>query len=683
MVDFGLDAATAPLATPSISHPLRCYSLPPSPPYTNPHLRRAIPLPLLDGIVSSKNHQPGLMNSEKDGERRMLSMGIHGPANLLSPPYSARRRSLSLLTVDEKEEDWESASPLSAAVHSKRSEPVRSRWGESDDDFDEPEPPVLKVKDLDLGEESDDWDEPLFLNAPSALKPPDSLSLNLFGAVHSIDDEEPSFQSLAPPSSPTVRSSSLPDFGDEGIGGSDPRENNKPLFDPSDFDVFENGWDTITIDSTHSSLLSHESSQLSGFSPTDDSSTDFHDRLEPSLFQAPSSPSRRSIIELPSDDSSEPLLPEVLTRSRAPFIEEECTNELDQIFDHSRSSRNTFHCSHNHQRPDVPSEMIQTPFNIPLLLPSHATRVPPANSLLFAALEPEEIPLPDSPESPVLKIRGEYVVPPIMLEESRIRRLHQEMVKVEVEARRRETLLTEYIARLNTLQPPSPTVPVAIYLPAAQAEVESGCSGAGDDGLKLTQPGWQQSSSEASSSYFSDQASMSLDFLQARRKEMQNAITLRTAERRRRKLAKERIRELEALLQLKCSQLFPAHGADVKTSPTPSRGRKGRSGETAVLTASGYNLDFTQTHTKAVCLEGDALESHNFAGKKRRPDGMMQLVAKMVFRRRDTSRPLSGRTAPIVREYVPSGLSRTAYVDEGDDGNENGSDDEADDSDLS
>ncbi|KAL5511932.1 hypothetical protein ACEPAH_5150 [Sanghuangporus vaninii] len=658
VVDFGLDAATAPPATLAISRPIRCYSLPPSPPYTNPHLRRAIPLPFLDEIASSRNHQTGLMDSEKNGERCVLSMGMHGPANLLSPPYTTRKRSLSLLTVDEKEEE-EPTRPLSAVVRSNQPVPVRCRWGESDDDVNDSEPPIMKLKDLDLGEESDDWDEPLFLNAPSAFKASDCLSLNLFGAVYSSDDEEPSSQLLVPPSSPTIRSSSLPDFEYEGLGERDTQEKSKPLFDPSDFDVFENGWDTITIDSTQSSLSSHESSQ------NHDESTEFCTRMEPSLFAVPSSPSRRGAIDLPADDKSEPLLSESLTRFRAPIIEgDEFTRELGQLFGHSCPSRNTFHCSHNHQPVDVPSEVIQTPFNIPLLLPSYASRTPPANSLLFAALEPQEIPLPESPQSPILDFQGEYVVPPIMLEESRIRRLHQEMVKVETDARTRETLLTVYIARLNSLRPPSPTVPVAVYCPEAQNEMESCPSEANDDGSKPMQLEKQQSSSEASSSYFSNQASAALEFLQARRKEVQNAVAMRAAERRRRKYTKERVRELEALLQLKTNQLCSNYVGNGWTLSGPTRGRKGRNDEAIVLAASGSDR---HSHTNAICLEEDALEPQRTTLHRRKQDGIMQLVAKMVFRRRDTSRPLSGKSTPMVHEYVPSGLSRTAYVDETDD----------------
>ncbi|KAL5490587.1 hypothetical protein ACEPAI_5420 [Sanghuangporus weigelae] len=675
VVDFGLDAATAPPATLAISRPIRCYSLPPSPPYTNPHLRCAIPLPLLDEIASFKSHQTGLMDSEKSGERRVLSMGMHGPANLLSPPYSTRKRSLLLLTVDEKEEE-EPTRPLSTAVSSKQAAPVRGRWGESDDGANDSEPPITKLKDLDLGEESDDWDEPLFLNAPSAFKASDSLSLNLFGAVYSSDDEEPSFQSLVPPSSPTIRSSSLPDFEHEGFGESDPPEKSKPLFDPSDFDVFENGWDTVTTDSTQSSLFSHESSQNSTSCPDRDESTEFHVHTEPSLFPVPSSPSRRDVIDLPVDDNSEPLLSESLTRSRAPIIEgNEFTSELDQLFGHSRPSRNAFHCSHNHQPLDVPSEVIQTPFNIPLLLPSYVSRTPPlANSLLFAALQPQEIPLPESPLSPILNFQGEYVVPPIMLEESRIRRLHREMAKVEADARTRESLLTEYIARLNSLTPPSPTVPVAVYYPEAQNEMESCLSEANDDGSKPIQLEKQQSSSETSSSYFSNEASVALEFLQARRKEVQNAVAMRAAERRRRKYIKERIRELEALLQLKTNQLRSTYVGDGWSLSAPTRGRKGRNDEAIVLAASGSDRHI---HTNVICLEGDALEPQSTALQSRKQDGIMQLVAKMVFRRRDTSRPLSGKSAPIVHEYVPSGLSRMAYVDEV--GDETGKDEANDD----
>ena len=70
------------------------FTLPPSPPYTNPHLRRGIPLPLLDERART------MLHPKEDGEAEASLRACSCPT-LLSPPYSPHRRPMLLLDEDE------------------------------------------------------------------------------------------------------------------------------------------------------------------------------------------------------------------------------------------------------------------------------------------------------------------------------------------------------------------------------------------------------------------------------------------------------------------------------------------------------------------------------------------------------------------------------------------------------
>ncbi|EJD06148.1 uncharacterized protein FOMMEDRAFT_132529 [Fomitiporia mediterranea MF3/22] len=654
-VDSAFDAATASPATPAVSHSLGRICFPPSPPYTNPHLRRAVPLPFFDESFSK--NQPASMECGQNALKRMQHES-HRSLSVLSPPYSPRRRTLSLLSVDENEEaadSFESIPPESVSSAETDGYKGRQLIG----DFDESEPPPLKLKDLDLGEESDDWDEPLFLHAPSALHSSDGLELNLFGTIYSSDDDFPSHGQFNPPSSPTIHSSSLPAFDDDG----DHPKSGKPLFDPSDFDVFENGWDAISnSDSTRFSTFSSDtSSQDTILSPVYERSGGFDDCTEPFLFETPTSPSRRSIIDLPGDESSDSTGLEPLMASLAIGQDEVAS----RLYDQSSSS----HAPYSQEiRPsfDFTAEAVQTPFRCPISLHSPVSQSPSTPSLLFASLEPQDIPLPESPEEEVLTLQGDYASLH-MFEEHRIRTLHREMLEAEVHARNREVALTDYIARLNAMKPPSIPAPVPIYRPRTPLEVGGSPSTLPNDDLfansDTSQPQEQPSLSQipTQTAYTHPCSSIhgptALEFLQARRREVQSATAMRAAERRRRKRTKERIRELDALLQIKTGHLRPT---DVWTL-TASRGRRGRNDEAIVLAASGSDRHLA--HTNAMLL-GNA--QGPMQSQRERQDEIMQLVAKMVFRRRDSSRPLSGKAMPAVREYVRSGLSRSIYFDDSD-----------------
>jgi hypothetical protein len=87
---------TAAAVASSSSETRISFTLPPSPPYTNPHLKRGVPLPFFDErgrIMCHHGHDDG-----HDSCKR-------GHHSLLSPPYSPHRRPLALLSVDESLED--------------------------------------------------------------------------------------------------------------------------------------------------------------------------------------------------------------------------------------------------------------------------------------------------------------------------------------------------------------------------------------------------------------------------------------------------------------------------------------------------------------------------------------------------------------------------------------------------
>ena len=73
------------------------FTLPPSPPYTNPHFRRGIPLPLLDEKARTMLHR------EDEDDKHQMPLPLRGHPSLLSPPYSPHRRPLLQLNEEADE----------------------------------------------------------------------------------------------------------------------------------------------------------------------------------------------------------------------------------------------------------------------------------------------------------------------------------------------------------------------------------------------------------------------------------------------------------------------------------------------------------------------------------------------------------------------------------------------------
>ncbi|KAI5119533.1 hypothetical protein M0805_002555 [Coniferiporia weirii] len=650
VVDFESDKATASQAGIGHTYPSRPLCLPPSPPYTNPHLKRAIPLPLLDGgELRTFGPVGGPMVDFGDTPRKASSCG-NGAETLLSPPYSPQRRLRTLLSVDEEEEELWNCDPSSEPSYGNS----EHSWGRPDVSEESDQ---FSLGALDLEEDDDAWDDPLFLNAPSALElPSDGLELNLFGECHSSDDEDSLHSRPDHMHFPSNRYSSL-DSEDESDDGS------KPLFDPSHFDVFENSWDSTPPDSTRASLIvdsSHFShhclQQVGSFVPD-----------EPVQI-APESPSRRLVIDLPEDEASHDTGLDSVD-APAPISNSDTRGtHAERLFEQLPLLNRTLDSPPPHQLFDMPSEIFQSPFSIPLIIAPSVTHSPPVRSLLFAPPEPQDVPLPDSPEGRIVEITdSDFNVPLHMLEEGRLRSMQQEMLLTEAHARSREAMLTEYIARLNAMRPPPLPQPVSITVPycTSQSAIPIPIM----EGIRKTDQ-HIASAMRFDVSHLEVQQHLSpvqpgpsvaphnmplqglapLDFFQARRREVQNAMAMRTAERRRRKRAKERGRELEALLQLKIGQLRVA-------SAKPCLVRDA-DGEAIVLAAS----DSDQHLAHAATMLFDAADIFEQPPKGRRDD-VRHLVAKMIFRRRDSLRPLSGKPPPPARSYVRSSLSRTIQVE--------------------
>lgn len=550
--------------------------------------------------------------------------GVHAGSALLSPPYSPFRQRLQLLSLDELDEDEYSGSssqPETALESPETLEGIEWRDGVGE----------LERMNLHLdgdvnqvGEE--DWDEPLFLNnsSPSNIDDSEGLDLTLFESSPFVDESSLSFSGS--PSSPSIRSSSLPELEDLP----EDRTSNA-LLNPSDFDVFNNGWDAVVSDSTQNASPSKQHIGEEGleFDP-DFSFRDAH--RNPS----PVSPSRRNVINLPGADDY--IVEDDEPGHNLPPRPSSPVNLPDA------ASCNAFSSSPWYRTFDVPVETFQSPLNLPLLLspPSVAYQ-----SLLFAPPGPEYIPLPESPanERHLLGLPhsdadadgddGITDVPLHLLEETRLRVLQHESLLAEQQARMKEALLTDYIKQLNELQPPREYV----ASPFDSMEILDG------KGISMI-PAQRAGPGPAT-----------LQFLNARRKDVQHMISLRAIERRKRKRAKERSRELEALLQLKSAQLR----ADALRSRSRSRlishthSRAGSDDDEAVvLTASG--ADLRQAHVHDLVMTGPGNQNELGAGKGRQEE-ISQLVAKMIFRRRDSPRPLTGKVLLPSRPYRRSRLS--------------------------
>lgn len=446
--------------------------------------------------------------------------------------------------------------------------------------------------------------------------------------------------------------SSLPESEDDIL-----RVNkSKPLFEPSTFDVFENDWDAPPSGSTESS----PASSAPVHSP-------FLERLESFGFSesaapliAPESPSRRNVVHLPGDSLCNDTDP--LDEAAPMAIEHGDEIEWGRRLEEQQRLPSTAHPFFGHsfgRFHDIASELFPSPFQTRLFPGSPSSlRFPPTRSLLFSPPEPEDVPLPESPEAQLLYVSGGGQVPSaICEEENRIRNLHMQMVAQEAQSRNREAMLTEYIAKLNTMtRPPEPT-PVPVHRPKQQDDVL-----VTDDGFyeyREDAPVPPSSSATVASDLppsrtEQEEHLLNIEFLQHRQREIHTAVTMRATERRIRKRAKERAKELEALLQLKARAMY-ADAWDRAMSP---RTRKQTCDEPQVISASG-----SDPHPG---VNSRMVERHERQqrGKKRRRSGerhgeIMQLVAKMIFRRRDSLRPLNSKSIRTQGQpYVRSGLSR-------------------------
>ena len=270
----------------------RSYPPPPSPPYTNPHLKCAIPLPLLDDTLAPKmimdldldsNSTP---NRTTENEASAHSFVVQRQPALLSPPYSPSplKLNLKLSSVEEVNEDEQGKPPcLSDDDESSSLADSIEDWDMTDVVEDRLQPPRLRtLKDLDLEDDMHDWGgEPLIQDAPTV--PKDSLKLNLFGGPSVVG--EPS----GCPSSPRVPSLTLPERFDDDLTLPHP-----------DFDVLENDWDTSS-----SSLLSSHDVSLSSVPHDQYRSVDTF-KYDGYLHSSPlDSPSRRSVVDLPGLDEND------------------------------------------------------------------------------------------------------------------------------------------------------------------------------------------------------------------------------------------------------------------------------------------------------------------------------------------------------------------------------------------
>lgn len=612
--------ATAPFM--EVACPQRILYLPPSPPYTDPRLKFPIFLPSLDdhlGVLITSYLPPG---GDMDSSFAVThgKEGDGGISPLLSPPYSPRRGLLQLTDVEREREPIELLSPGAQSESSTVSDDQDWR---SFDDSDFLEQHCVRFKDIDLGGESDDeWDQPSFLKETPAKEPSDGLDLNLFGA--SPPESSPSQRCSI--SSPRTKTSELPpieDLDTEGQGSS--------ILKSSDFDVFQNGWDEVS--NSLDDLSSDEGTIL-------DEGPQVDEEIDDALpCFSPESPSRRTSVGLP--DVGAALEATGLMYSTGSLF-------LD------RSSIERSLQTPQHHPADIPSEAFQSPYSFPFILSSPPPRSPPLYSLLFAPAEPQNASAPEYPEGCLqVLFNGDLRAQSYLLEESRLRAMKQEMNTIETQARSQEAMLTEYIARLNAMKPPP-------YITSDSSLKDLMGTGLIDHGPANVQLAKQfPVNDQAQSIFFQANAPINSmisidDFYAARRREVQNAVAARASERRRRKQAKERARELEALLLLKAGQI-----RDVERWMRSLRERVVGADEPVVLAASGPD------HTNTTICDDEAKQT---SGDKH-GDEVRQLVAKMIFRRRDSSRPLSGKSTQPTRSYVSSSLSQELepHADDADD----------------
>jgi len=612
------------LVAPSLS---TAFYFPPSPPYTNPKLKQPVPLPCPVGCGCPSYIQEvdesgcGMALIEEEDHGYSASTASDSSFDLITPPSSPRSRSLEL--SDESDAfSFESASPLLPTLFD---EPSRE-WDQSSIEVTSPE--------------DGDWDEPLFLNAPTAdCESGDLLAALPVNGAPLEDIEHERWLSEQCSQSPLDSSSSDP-----------------PLIHPSYFDVFKNEWDAIPAElpeSMHNNVPSidnsgprqpsiHTSVQNSInpfehslfndganlFHGPHPSATATHGESIPYGLISPPSPSRRGTLSLPSNEglalehrsrsgSSSPPLPSYLQDFSIPALSP-----------HSQLTHS------HHMLFDVPSDVFQSPLNPFFDLPH-----PQPKSLLFAP-NAEDVPLPPSPLPEICDLSSSDSesedLPLALLEETRLRTLRQRYIAKEQVAKARDIALTDYIARLNSMHAPQPS---AVY-----------CAVPGGHMPMLLPPSPPHTMEDEE---FAGSGPSTLTFEQMRAREIQAATAQRIIERAKRKRAKERVRELSSLLLYKSEHMRMAERSAAPLGDSPKASPTGLS-----LPSDDFMDEDPPTSSSLLALE---------IREEKIGHELLHLVAKMIFRRRDSPRSLGGRLPPTSppRRYVRSSLSREALVEGG------------------
>ncbi|KLO19593.1 hypothetical protein SCHPADRAFT_49146 [Schizopora paradoxa] len=603
-----------PTVPPSISTP---FYFPPSPPYTNSQLKHPVPLPCPVGCGCSSYIEDGVDESsfgmaliEEEDYASSASTSSESSCDLITPPSSPRSSSLELLD-DQGDFDSDVALSLDRPPFEEPSQ----EWDQS------------SIDGVCL--DNDDWDEPLFLNAPTAEREHEEPP------IESQETDAPRDQWLPEPNSQSPLDSS---------------SDSSPIH-PSFFDVFKTDWDTISLEplSMHNNVTSVDNSgypQLSNHSSVQNPINPF----EHSLFNekanlssgphrnvttqgdshsygliSPPSPSRRGTLSLPPNEglafeqqsNSRPSVS--LTTSYLPDFSNPALSPLSQL---THSHPNLF---------DVPPEIFQSPLNASFDLPQ-------PKSLLFAP-NPEDVPLPPSPPLEIydLSSDSDEDFPLALLEESRLRMLKQRYVAKEQAAKARDIALTDYIVQIASMQEPRSD---AVY-----------CAVPGGHMPMLLPPSPPQSMEDEGQA-----GPPKWTFKEMRAHEIQAAAAQRIQERLKRKRAKEKIRELTSLLALKSAHLRVTErpkgpSLTSPTSPPPP-----------LLPPID---DFTTMDSFLQGVTFIPQRSPEELAECQIGQDVLHFVAKMFFKRRDSPRSLGARLPPTSppRRYVRSSLSKEALVE--------------------
>lgn len=596
------------------------FSLPPSPPYTNPHLKRAIPLPLLDeGNQSSRTMQLDptcLVENIKDNHFSVVP-GSTKSSDIPSPPDSSRIRNLSLPSVDEVEEvDQEYCSFDNSGKTLLESN--NESWSDGEMSGGSQ---LLEISALEKLVIDDAHDDSIFLDAPDDLR--SSLNLNLYGGPFNEDHINGGSSSslLGYPSSPRLPSTSLLELNESATPSSE------PLFDPSCFDVFNNDWDAASISDARSSdgTISHTT----------------HDQFEsvnsdggPFTFPPNSSP-RRYVVDLPDDDSGFESSSDTLLD---PPSDEECFQLR------GRSSRVPLLKRTVSTRPkhysDIPPD---TPFCVPILVGDYDDDITTTSENMGASKY-----LQDFSTSAI-----GLELPLHTLEENRLCSLFEQTSLFVKTAQDEEGGLSKLVSYLSSLPIPAKNCSEPLFISGEAFIPESLRS------CCFSQDPAQVSDIQEVTFVYSDPST----FEAVCRREIKDANAIRSMIRQRRKLAKERVNEVKALLDLK-SQIFKNN--DLQYSTDFDRFGYDTGTSTTVYSFSGPKENSSSGSTTT---SNNDISGHPMTEDPR--TAIKHLVAKMIFRRRDTSRPLSSRNVSgRFDRYSPSTLRKALQADNEDEDNE-------------